>query len=106
MKKQKVTFILLAALMSISVVNVFIANDNSLNFDLLFSSIETLASNESGGNPPTCMAGGCHARSCSFSGQIEVLGNGATYTNSIECDDLTWACCFTTAYCFNKNRCS
>lgn len=53
---------------------------------------------------PTCASGGCNATSCSYSGEISVMGSGVTVSNSISCQD-TWACCHLTAYCFSKSRC-
>lgn len=94
-------------LIGIMVTNVVALNNRNLftSVWLTFNSVESLAQNEFGGGPPTCMAGGCHSAACSFEGEIGILGNGVTYKNSTSCVDA-WACCFTTAYCFPKNLCN
>jgi len=83
--------------------NQYISEDS----DLSIKNIEALALSHGGdsGGEPMCAAGGCHSTECSFTGEIDILGNGVTYSNSIKCEDA-WACCFTTAYCFPKDKCS
>lgn len=100
--KNRKTLVLLVGVLIAAFVNFNMVNDPLNSMDLLFDNIESLANDETG--KPTCAAGGCYATSCSFSGEIEILGNGAHYSNSVSCEDA-WACCFTTAYCFDKSRC-
>lgn len=104
MKRNVLLSIVLFAVMA---ANVVITNSRDLPVSALLDleNVESLAQNESGGGAPTCMAGGCNASSCSFEGEIVVMGNGATYKNSVSCVDA-WACCFTTAYCFSKDKCN
>lgn len=105
MKKHKITLALIIALISISTINLYLTNGSLKEFDLLLKrDIESMAYNESGEGAPTCAAGGCYATACSFNGQIEILGNGVTYSNSVTCQDA-WACCYTTDFCFDKKRC-
>jgi hypothetical protein len=54
---------------------------------------------------PTCAAGGCGSRSCSFQGEISVMGSGVQVSNSVECDENYYSCCHLTAYCFSKSQC-
>lgn len=93
---------LLGGLLLAASINLCMVDNSFAPLDVLLDDTEALATGEEG--RPTCAAGGCYARSCSFSGEIVVLGNGAHYTNSVECEDA-WACCYTTAYCFPKSRC-
>lgn len=53
---------------------------------------------------PECSAGGCNATSCSFTGEVMVMGTGVQVSNAISCSD-TWACCSVEAYCFSKDLC-
>lgn len=106
MKKNVFLLIVLVAVAAVNMVISNTRNSSMVNMLMSLEDVEYLAYGEPGDGKgaPTCAAGGCHASECSFNGQIEVLGNGVTYTNSITCVDA-WACCFANAFCFAKDRC-
>ncbi|WP_035140979.1 hypothetical protein [Flavobacterium daejeonense] len=99
-------------ILGIAVITVMmIFNINTINDSTSDTSLASLMSmnvahaDGEGGTKPTCAAGGCNASSCSFSGEISVMGSGTTVSCSVSCDSSTWACCHLTAYCFSKTKC-
>ena len=84
--------------------SIYTIQDTSNISDLISIEVEALAQNHSGDSgtgEPTCFAGGCHSTSCTWEGEIAVLGH---ISSSISCEDA-WACCHATAFCFEKKRC-
>lgn len=83
-------------------VNVKMSLDNPFSY----MAEAAIAEETTNGGAPTCTAGGCNATSCSYSGEITVLGSGVTVTNSVSCTNNTFACCHITAYCFDAEKCN
>lgn len=104
MKKTKLC--LVAAVVLVLCANICLLSKETIEpIAVLLDNIEALTDNEAGGGgEPTCAAGGCYATSCEFEGSLEAWGFGTSYKNAVTCEGA-WACCFKTAYCFNKNKC-